>query len=1299
MSYIGLHNHTEMSNVSTGLDSINKLEDLVQGAKNLGLKGIAITNHDNLSEVADINKLQKELVQKGDDFKLIYGNEIYLVDEFEKGNEFDLKRKYYHFILIAKDRIGYQALIELSSRAWYRSEIRRGRRRIPTLKSDLEEIIPNAKGHIVAATACLGSEFDKLVLNGDKDGALEFAEWCRDLFGKDDFYIELQPSLSEDQIKFNKRAIQFEGYGFNYVITTDSHYQSAADFPLFEAFLRSQQEKREVQEYYEYARLQSEEELRSLLDYLSKEFIDKALQNTLDIGKQVEFFDLKQDEIIPSSPLNLSNLSCKLSPQELIKINKYPAIKRAFDSIEKPTKYCAITCLNSLVEKDLFKEKYLKQLNEEFDVFFFQTERLHSNFFSYFYCVQYIIELAWSINCAVGPSRGSAGGCLTTFLMNITQEDPLQHELYFWRFINRERIELPDIDFDLAPSKRETLFEAIREQRGELGLLQVATFKTLTLKAAIGNAGRGYRSEEYPNGLDPDIITYISSLVQVYRGAVATLKQTLEGDEEKGFTKNHSFINECNQYPGLLDIIKKIEGLIVNSSTHASAIILFDDQDKATDHVSIMRAPNGALCTATELYSSSYLGMVKLDALLLSTLDCQSTCFQLLQKDGVIDPNLTLRQCYQKYIDVNKIDYNNPEIWQHLYNNDVLSVFQFDQPSGRKGVLATKPQSLEQMTCLNGAIRLITPEGEEDQIERFSKYGENPELFEEELDYHGIPEWMKKIIHRELDKTNGCCLAQETLMILCMELARFSLGEANTIRKVLAKKKVNQIAEQEELFISRLKSELDEDQAQYLWRAFIKPQMNYSFCRAHGLGYSMVGVQCILLGGVLFPPIYWQTACLLQRSGALDGKAADYNKIAKAVSLLSKQGVKITALDINKSEREFRLDAEKNQIYFGLMGVKGLKEKVIEAILEFRPFENLQDFISKCNPDVTSLVCLCKAGAFDNFGARKDIINEIAELKCGAKQQLNGQNLLMLSRENLWPQETEELKFAQRLFNFTQYLKQQLPKTKEERELFIAYKIDSRARHYLEDVGYDNLIEVIGEEDYLNKETWKSVYDVEMNVIKRYLIDNQEEMLNKVNSKAKQDWLEKYFPNNDFAQWEIETMGLCFSEHPMNKVIEHYNNDGNPKSPKFADFESLSQEPEPAYFFTTKTGKNVPIYDLYMICGIVIAKDKIKGMITLLTPTGPVDIKFGKNRFANYDKQISKVVNGKKTVIEKSWFNRGEKIMVHGRRQDDLYMAKTYKSSPMKHTVYKITEIGDNGRIQIQQERKTGMMEESDEDD
>ena len=172
-------------------------------------------------------------------------------------------------------------------------------------------------------------------------------------------------------------------------------------------------------------------------------------------------------------------------------------------------------------------------------------------------------------------------------------------------------MELMDIDTDFQPSKRAELFAAIREERGELGLTQVATFRTLTLKSAIGNAARGYRTKDFPNGLDPDISTYLSSLIEVRRGFVATLKQTLEGDEVTGFSVNHTFIKECGLYPGLLEIIRKIEGLVVGSGTHAAAVVLFDDQDRLFDHCSLMRSPNGDICTCFDLNSIERAGAYK----------------------------------------------------------------------------------------------------------------------------------------------------------------------------------------------------------------------------------------------------------------------------------------------------------------------------------------------------------------------------------------------------------------------------------------------------------------------------------------------------------------------------------------------------------------------------------------------------------------------------------------------------------------------------------------------------------------
>lgn len=1273
--YFGCHNHTQYSNITTGLDSINKLPDLIDRAKELGMRGIAITNHDNLSEVIEINRMQKKLREANDDFVLAIGNEIYLVDSFDATD--GLREKYYHFILIAKDKIGYQALTELSTRAWYRSAVKWGKRRVPTLKSDIEEVLGWAKGHLVAATACLGGEFPTLINNGEFGKAESFFQWCVGVFGQDDFYIELQPSDSRDQVNFNQYVI--DNYRGNFIITTDAHYQNAEDFPIFEAFLRSEEKNknREVKEYYDFARMMGEDEIISLMGKMDidEDFVHQCFETTLKIASQIEFYDLAQDPRIPKVPL--PQIELNLGGWEVEFVRQYPTIDWALNEEDYQTKYCITYCLNTAKERGLINDQYMSRLEEEFDTFKFQSEAFNDNFFAYFNTMQHFLELAWSIDCAVGPSRGSASGSLLCYLMDVVQCDPIQYGLYFWRFANKVRTSPLDIDTDFQPSRRPDLFAAIRAERGELGMTQVATYRKLTLKAAIGNGARGYRSKDYPEGLDTDIARYLSSLIEVKRGFVATLKQTLEGDETTGYSVNHSFIKECDQYPGLLDIIKKIEGLIVGSSTHAAAVILFDDHDRLTDHCALMRAPNGDLCTALDLHTVEEAGCYKYDFLLLSTLDIQATCFKLLQKDKIIDPSLTLKQCFRKYINPNTLDFDNPMIWSKLYNNEVLSIFQWDAASGRKGILAAQPHNLFELTSLNGLIRLMTQDGEEDQIERFCRFKENPQLFEDEMVDAGLSDDQRAIMHRELDRYNGCAATQESFMVLSQDLASYTLKQADALRKTVAKKKMNEITKQKELFYSQCEG--TQQVKDYLWRVVIQPSLGYGFSLNHALPYSIIGVQCILLGGILFHPIYWQGACLLQRSGALDGKGANYNKIAKAVASLVKQGVNISPIDINSSEKDFTVDMENNIIHFGLAGVKGLRENVMNKIFELRPFTGLQDFIERTGADVTSIVTLAKAGAFDKFGSRREIIEQLALIKADTKSRLNGQNLLMLSREGLWPQDTPELQYCQRVFNFTRYVMELRKRKDKTAKGTDDYPLDERAINFLTENGYETFIDG----DCLNGAAWKMAYDVEMNVIKNYLKENQEEMLERVNNHMIQQWKDKYFLDYQEAQGEIETMGLCFAEHPMAHVVN------------VSDFETLSPEPEVANLFRTKEGRMVPLFKLTMIAGIVIAKDKLHSSITLLTPTGPVDVKFRKQQFAAYDKQVSKVVNGKKQVVERSWFNRGVGLIIHGMRQDDIFVAKTYKNSPMHHTAYKVTKILPTGKLEVQKERKKGQLEDS----
>lgn len=611
MAFFNGHTHDEYSNITTGLDSLNKLPDLVARAKELGLMGMAITNHDNLSEAIDINRMQKKLHKENDPFVLAIGNEIYLVPGYDPTD--GKKERYYHFILIAKDKIGYDALVRFSSAAWYRSTVKNGKRRVPTLMKDIEDLMQDAKGHIIATSACLGGMLPTYVLGGAGDLAKQFMAWCIEQFGADDFYVEIQPSNHGEQIEFNNWV--YKNIDSTHVtIATDAHYQGKDDFPIFEAFLRSDEknQKREVKEFYDYAYLMSEDEARSIIlstTNINDVWLDQVFENTTKIAAQIEFYDLAQDPRIPGAPLERpAGLTLNLNSEELQFVQDWPTIKWALYEQDEQTRYCIFTCLNALKERDKLEKKYLDRLEEEFDTFKFQSEAFHDNFFKYFNTMQHFLDLAWSIDCAVGPSRGSASGSLICYLMDIVQCDPLQYELPFWRFANKVRTSPLDIDTDFQPSRRADLFKAIREERGELGLTQVATFRKLTLKAAINSAGRGYRSKDFPTGLDADVTTYLSSLIEIKRGFVATLKQTLEGDETTGYNVNHQFIKEVDKYPGLMDIIKKIEGVIVGSSTHAAAVILFDDSDRLIDHCSLMRAPNGDICTSLDLHTVEEAG-------------------------------------------------------------------------------------------------------------------------------------------------------------------------------------------------------------------------------------------------------------------------------------------------------------------------------------------------------------------------------------------------------------------------------------------------------------------------------------------------------------------------------------------------------------------------------------------------------------------------------------------------------------------------------------------------------------------
>ena len=532
-----VHSHTYYSNLRL-LDCINRPKDLINRAIELGLSGIAITDHECISSHPEINFYQSEIEQEHPDFKIALGNEIYLTDDREKG------QRYYHFILIAKNKEGHRALRELSSRAWMNSYWDRGLERVPTLKSDLEEILKKYPNSLIGTTACLGGELSVNTLNliksettGDENGAIiahnnivNFLLWCKEVFGESNFYIECAPGASRDQVLVNKRfpAIA-KAFGLKMVIGSDAHYLKKEDRYVHKAYLNSKGGEREVDEFYEYAYLQDNEEIKNNLyaSQFSDDFIEEMFDNSYEIYEKIENYSLAHAQTIPGVEVEDYPKTVWMSEQT----KEFPILASMYNSDDKVERYWVNKCVNKLDKLGLRNKEYLSRLEEEADIKRTISEKLGTNMFAYPVTLQHYVDLFWECGSIVGAGRGSSCSGLNHYLLGITQLDPIKWSLPFWRYLNKERVELGDIDLDLCPSKRPKILNEIKKERGQkfnkdiddlskrnLGCTLIATFGTEGTRSTILTACRGYRSEDFPDGIDVDTAQYLSSLIPSERG-------------------------------------------------------------------------------------------------------------------------------------------------------------------------------------------------------------------------------------------------------------------------------------------------------------------------------------------------------------------------------------------------------------------------------------------------------------------------------------------------------------------------------------------------------------------------------------------------------------------------------------------------------------------------------------------------------------------------------------------------------------------------------------------------------------
>ena len=796
-----------------------------------------------------INKIAKEMRETNPDFTIALGNEIYLIDERKP------KQKYFHFILIAKDIEGYHILNELSSIAWYNMYADRGMTRVPTTKQELKQVIEkHGKGHLIATTACIGGELGTLLqymqqsknendltsFQTLKNLLDNFIIFCLDLF-QDDFYIEVAPSTKIDQVTVNQNAKKIaERFGIKMVVGTDSHYLRPEDRFVHKAYLNSKDGEREVDDFYEFTYVMSPDEcFKFLQPSFEDSFINEIFNNTLEVQKKIQFYSLEKPQSVTEVPVidypkqgYLKFLGGRFDGynEQLDDFEKgHPHLIELFDSDNIQERYWVNQCFEALLNKNIgLNPLYIDRLEEEARVKKVIGKKLHTCMFAYPNTLQHYIDLFWRCGSTVGAGRGSACSGLNHYLLGITQLDPIEWDLPFWRYLNDERAELGDIDLDLAPSKLPTIIKEIRAERGELGIIQVCTYGTEGTKSAILTACRGYRSDAYPDGIDPEDAQYISSLVPSERGFLWSLNDLVYGNPDKDRKPQTQFINTVKQYPGLLDIMFGIEGMVCRRGSHASGVILFD-QDTIFNEASIMRTPSGALVTQWDLHDQEAAGGVKYDFLLTSVQDIIIQTIELLQTDKVIDPTLTLREVYDKFLHPSILPQDDEAMWKALANNEVVCCFQFDSPVGAQAAKKIRPHNPRELADANGLMRLMPDEkGSELPLDKYVRFKNDTGLWYEEMRRAGLTPAEQKTLEPYFLNSYGVPPSQEQLMQMLMDenICGFSLKDANTARKIVGKKQMSKIPELKQKVLETAKSH---NLGEYVWKYGAGPQMGYSF--------------------------------------------------------------------------------------------------------------------------------------------------------------------------------------------------------------------------------------------------------------------------------------------------------------------------------------------------------------------------------------------------------------------------------------------------------------------------------------
>lgn len=888
MSFTHLHVHTEYSL----LDGSNKIKECIQRTKELGMDSVAITDHGVMYGVIDFYKEAKKA-----GIKPIIGCEIYVApgSRFDKEPLGNGDNRYYHLVLLAKDDTGYHNLMKIVSKGFTEGFYYKPR-------VDLEVLRDYHEG-IIALSACLGGEIPRYILRGFYEEAKDAAMKLLDIFGKDNFYLEIQNhGLREEDLVAQSLVKMSRETGIPLVATNDIHYTYADDVKPHDILLclqtgkKLQDEDRMRYEGGQYF-IKSEEEMKALFPYAPE-----AISNTYDIAKRC-------------------NLEIEFG---VTKLPKY----------EVPKGYTSDSYLRYLCDEGL-KKRYGKQPDEKI------LERLNMElhtienmgYVDYFLIVWDFIKYAKDHGIIVGPGRGSAAGSIVSYCLDITTIDPLKYQLLFERFLNPERVSMPDIDIDFCYERRQEVIDYVVEKYGHDRVVQIATFGTMAARGVIRDVGRVM---DLPYGL----VDSIAKMIPTELGITLNKALDMSSDLKKAY-------NEDEQIKELIDMSMRLEGLPRHTSTHAAGVVI--SQAAVDEYVPLSLGSDGSVNTQFTMTTLEELGLLKMDFLGLRTL----TVIQNAEALASVSEG--------KKIDVDHIDYDDPKVYELISSGKTEGIFQIESPGMKSFMRELKPGNLEDIIA---GIALYRP-GPMDFIPIYIK-GKN---FPDTITY-SCPQ-----LEPILSPTYGCIVYQEQVMQIVRDLAGYTLGRSDILRRAMSKKKADVMERERQNFVYGNEEEgvkgcinngISKDVANKIYDDMID-FAKYAFNKSHAAAYAFVCYQTAWLK--TYYPVEFMAALM---TSVMDNSS----KVSEYIYACRQMKIEILPPDINKGYGKFTV--EDGKIRYGLAAIKSVGKPVIESIIREREengdFTTLKDFMERLSGkevNKRTIESFINAGAFDSLGGTR----------------------------------------------------------------------------------------------------------------------------------------------------------------------------------------------------------------------------------------------------------------------------------------------------------------------------------------